>query len=664
MSFPDPIFSRITPARLGSESERALYNTEYDDVYHSAHGGLGQARHVFLGGNRLLQRWQAQRSDPERSFVIIETGFGIGLNFLATWQAWEEACKAEPARHACVKPPSLHYIAFEKHPLSSAQLAAAQQAFPELAPWAAQLRAAWPPLVPGWHRSHHADGRLTLDLIFDDASTAVQQLQAEADAYYLDGFAPRRNPQLWSAEFLAALSRHARAGATLATWSVAGTVRTALAQAGWQLRRERGFAGKRVMLCGEHAGVSPTPGAASKTPPRSGFGEKTADVIVIGAGLAGSAAAERLAARGWAVDLIDAASGPGQGASGNHAGVLRPLPARDDNRLARLTRAAYLYTRKHLITLAEAGLPLRWAATGVLHLARDDHHQQVQAAVVASQNPPPELVQFVDADQARALAAWPALTHGGWWFPQGGWVAPASLCCANLARFPAAIRPHWQTTITRIARVDGQWQVFDAASQCVASAPVLVLAQAVAARALVGDWLPLRAARGQVSTCAAHGGSAPPLVVCRLGYLTPVIDGQQSFGATFVTNDPAGPDDTGVRAADHAENLAKLDFILPGRAAALDPAALGGRVGHRPIAPDRLPMVGPVPVIGSEKTPVDGLWLINGFGARGLVWSALAGELLAAQIAHEPLPLEAELAAALAPARFLQGRRSAGRPTR
>lgn len=613
--------SMIEPARLSFTADGTPYSAAYGDVYHAAAGGLGQARHVFLAGNGLPARWQGR----ER-FVVVETGFGLGLNFLATWQAWRD----DPAR--CAR---LHFVSVEKHPFAAADLAALHAAWPELAPLADALRREWPPLVPGLHRLHLDGGRVVLDLVFGDAADCLPQLAARADACYLDGFSPAKNPELWTAPLLAALSALAAPGATLATWSVAAGVRDALAASGWRLEKAPGFAGKREMLRGKR------PGEAADAPTG---GDRHA--IVLGAGLAGSTVANRLAARGWRVTLLDALAGPGEGASGNRAGVLRPLPARDDNALARITRAGFLATCRHLTTLEAAG-GLLWRKTGVLHLARDAVHEATQRRVVAEQRPPTDYLRFVERDEAQALAGWP-VDLGGWWFPGGAWVSPASYCRANLAQQAANIDARFSVRVERVAHTDGRWRAFDAAGACLAEAPQLVVANAADARRLLGDWLPIFQARGQVTHLPAAPGSPPRCVVCRLGYVTPEIGGERYAGATFLMRD----DDPAVRDADHAENLAKLEFILPGFAAGLDPAGLSGRVGFRPASPDRLPVVGAVPRLGDEAAP-PGLWLANGFGARGIVWSALAGELLADAIEGAPRILGRDLAAALAPARFL-----------
>ena len=227
-------------------------------------------------------------------------------------------------------------------------------------------------------------------------------------------------------------------------------------------------------------------------------------------------------------------------------------------------------------------------------------------------------------------------------------MAPAQYCRANLLQHADSIAPRFSTQVARIAFADRHWQVFDADDRCIAKATHLVVANAADARRLLGDWLPVFPARGQVTQLPAATASAPHCVVCRLGYVTPEIDGQRYAGATFLMKDA----DPAVRDADHAENLAKLNFMLPGFAAGLSPDSLPGRTGFRPASPDRLPIVGVVPKLGTETAP-PGLWLVNGFGARGIVWSALAGELLADAIEGTPSILSGNLAGALAPARFL-----------
>ena len=234
----------FNPARLTFAADGTPFSPDYDDVYHSAAGAHAQAKHVFLAGNGLPDRWAGCAQ-----FVIVETGFGLGLNFLATWLAWRD----DPQRCR-----TLHFISLEKHPLAAADLARVHVAWPELATLADELGRSWPALEAGAHELEFDGGRVRLTLHFGDAVTLLPTLAARADAFYLDGFSPAKNPELWSPALCSALARLAVSGATLATWSVAGSVRRALAAAGFEVTRRPGFAGKRQMLIGRFAPADST----------------------------------------------------------------------------------------------------------------------------------------------------------------------------------------------------------------------------------------------------------------------------------------------------------------------------------------------------------------------------------------------------------------------
>lgn len=657
----------ITASRLAFTPDGTPFSEAFGDVYHSADGGLAQAQQVFLAGNGLPERWQGRGR-----FVIVETGFGLGLNFLASWAAW----RADPGRSQ-----RLHFVSCERHPFEHDDLAQLHARWPELAEMADALRAAWPPLTPGIHRLHFEDDRVCLTLYFGDARDGLAQLVCQADAFLLDGFSPARNPDMWSARIFHLLARLAAPDATLATWSVAGEVREGLRRAGFTVEKAPGFGAKRQMLIGRLAAPATTHKAqdasAPGSPRRARIVHHPSSIaaarhaIVIGAGLAGSACAERLAARGWRVDVLDAAEGPGQGASGNHAGVLRPLPNLDDNRISRLTRAGTLYGWRHIERLRAHGLCVRAESCGVLHLARDPAQQDTMHQVVERLGLPASVLSFVSAAEASERCGWP-VPLGGWWFAESGWVQPPSLCAANLAVHPVQIKARFGCSIERIEQTSEGWSVFDGANSIVARAPVLVLAAGTRVIQFPqATAVPVVSARGQVSLLDAPADSAPRVVVCRMGYVSPAIDGLRCAGASFDVDDH----ETGLRERDHLDNIATLEAMLPGYTAALDLTRLGGRVGFRPTSPDRLPMVGAMPVAAplmaasfSAATPLaavarqPGLYVLSGFGARGLVWSALAGELLAAQLEGEPLPVERDLCDALDPARYLL--RPAIRPTR
>lgn len=607
-------YTRIVPAEKAFDGSGTPFSTAYADVYHSAAGAPAQARHVFLAGNGLPERWRLRRR-----FVIFETGFGIGLNFLSTWRAWREdpqACR------------NLHFVSVEKHPFRRDDLAPLLERWPEFAPLARELLALWPPLQPGLHRLHLDGDRVHLTLGFGDAAILLPQLDSGAEAVFLDGFAPDRNPDLWSEAVCHGIARQCAPDATVATWSVAGTVREHLRRAGFVTERRPGFGGKREML----AGRLERPGQA-----RGGIPDA---VAVVGAGIAGCAIAERLAARGIPVTLLEAAAGPAMGASGNHAGVFRPLPDLDDSRLARSLRACFLYGARRLDALPG----LRAGRTGVVHLGRDARHLAMQRRVAEAQGEAGYL-RFLERDEAAERIGW-AVEGGGWHFPGGAWINPPSACQAMLAASSATCVSRFSQPVSKLERTKAGWRLADAEGDTLLEAPQVVLANGVGAPALVPDLvLPIRVGRGLVSHLpedfAAGRTGLPRLVVTRSGYVTPPLDGIRCAGATMAADEA----DPTPRLADHQENLLRLSAILPGFASGLDPATLPGRVGFRPMSPDRLPQVGAL---------APGLWLLGGFGARGLVWSQLCAEHLASMMSGDPLPLESDLAQALRPQRFAE----------
>lgn len=622
--------SAIDPASLHLSAEGVPISERYGDVYHSASGAEGQAEHVFLAGNDLPRRWQDR---PQ--FTIVETGFGLGNNFLATWRAWAR----DPS--ACER---LHFVSVEKHPFEQADLAQALSN-PKQDEKVQALVAQWPQLLPGVHRLEFENGRVVLTLFFGECEPQLRQIDARADALYLDGFSPAKNPEMWSVPVFRALAALSDTETTLATWSVSSLVREGLIQAGFEIEKAQGFSGKREMLRGRYRGARPR-----FSPPV----ERRA--LVIGAGLAGSAIAERLAARGFEVVILEARDDIAQGASGNLAGAFRPLPSKDDNLTSRITRAGFLYGLAHLSSLNQSGHPVLWEPCGVLHLARGPEQENKQRAVVEALALPRDYLDWVDAAEATRKAGHTA-AFGGWWFSQGGWIQPRSLVAANLESRASKIHLCPSSTVSRLEQRNGHWHALAEDGSSMASAAHVVLANAFDAKRLLGaDWLPLRAARGQVSHLPMAQLAPLGVVVCGQGYITPGIGGHAALGASFVIDDF----DLALREDEHAENLEKLGRMLPGLQDLSIGNGLDGRVSLRPVSIDRLPMVGQLPALTKgegynlETLPrLNGLWTITGFGARGLVWSSLCAELLASQICAEPLPIEHDLAAALDPARFI-----------
>jgi tRNA 5-methylaminomethyl-2-thiouridine biosynthesis bifunctional protein len=641
---------RIEPAELAFDGEGTPYSRAYGDVYHSAESGPGQARQVFVGGNDLPRRWAG-----ERNFTILETGFGLGLNFLATWEQW----RADPAR--CER---LHYVSIEKHPFECHALQALHLRYGEFAPLAGQLHAAWPPLVAGLHRLHFEDERLTLTLAFGDAADLVRRLRLRADAIYLDGFAPRCNAEMWSPQLLRGLARLARPGATVATYSSAGMVREGLEAAGFALEKCPGFGRKREMLRGSFAPRWPPRRAHAAAPARTGR-----HAIVIGAGLAGAAVSERLARRGWQIDLIESRALPAPAAAARYAGVFHPHLSRDDCILSRAVRNAFLYAVSRWLALERAGHYLAWARCGVLQLGEDTDRNSRQTEAIAALGYPPDYAQYLERAEAETRSGC-RVRSGGWWFSGGGWMRPLSLIGAQLAAAGSLLTPHFGSAVHAISRSGDSWQAFAADGRLIAAAPVLVLANANDLTRLAGVAQTLQRIRGQISYVPAENLKAPQIVLTGRGYVLPASDGLVLAGSTYDRDN----DDPEPQLQSHESNLLRLAQLLPDAQLALDASKLEGAVGFRCVAPDRMPLVGAMPDVDAaraQKAALSGaqladlprsagLYCASAYASRGLVWATLAGELLASLIEGEPSPLEGDLADALDPGRFVlrQARRA------
>ena len=639
----------LAPATPAFDAAGTPYSTEYGDIYHSADSGPGQARHVFLGGNDLPQRWARANI-----FTILETGFGLGLNFLATWAAW----RSDPAR-----PQRLHFVSIEKHPFTRAGLAAMQLRYPEFEPLAGELQAAWPLPLPGLHRLDFEGGRVVLTLALADVPDVLPRLKLTADAFYLDGFAPDRNAEMWSAITMKGLARLARPGATLATYTTARAVREALAGAGFAPEQRPGFARKRAMLAARF-----TPRDARRRSPTAAPQWSERRAVVIGAGLAGAAVSERLAARGWTIDLVECGAIPAAEASGIPAGVFHPQVSRDDSFLSRLTRAGYLYSLRHWRALEAAGHKLQWETCGVLQLAKDSHEETRMATTMRALGFPPDYVDYLPTASAKSRSS-SALRCGGWWFPESGWMEPAGLVAAQIAASVSRgnLRLHLGIAAHALHRTGECWRVDSAEGATIAAAPVVVLANSHDAGRIVPFGVPLKRVRGQLTRLPA-GSLAVAAVLAGAGHLIPRPDGAAILGATFDYEDES----TEPRAEDHAGNLERLERLLPGFAARFDPATLDGAVGFRCVVADRLPLIGPLPDAASlhrndrarDVARLPGLYGAFAYGSRGLTWAVLGGELIASAIEGEPLPIEDDLVDAIDPARFLLRAARRGKPFR
>ena len=573
-------------------------------------------------------------------FTVLQNGCGDGAQLLRAWSAWQSDADA---------PSRLHYLIIDPQPPTRAQLAHRQPALPE------QLRLSWPPQVPGYHRLFLTQGQkqLVFTLIHGDLPNSLPQLEARIDLFLL------RSDPAWNAALLKWLGRLAAPQAR-----VLAQGELPFARREWQ---QAGF------VCENEHGLAPAYFAPRWQVPSNAAPSIARRAIVIGAGLAGSAACESLVVRGWQVALIEQHAQAAQEASGNLAGVYMPAISRDDNPTARLTRAAFLFAQQ---VWARCGVfdSTRKAgkACGVLQVARDAEQAAAFAQAAQHWRYPADYAQWLSADDASARLG--MATGSGWFFPTGGWLRPSVVCEAMLAACGDRVQGHFRQTAAFLRRVDDAWQVFDADARVIAQAPVAILANGMhATRFAQADDLPLQAIRGQVSHLRATALPDLPFVLCGDGYLTGAVDGMVSVGASYDQDE-----DRALRLDSHRGNLDKLGQLLrqPDLVEKLMPAAgqsvLSGRVGFRCVSADRLPLIGALPdraaLAGAGEVQLRDmprqpqLHGLLAYASRGLIWAPLAAEILACHLEGEPAPLGKDLLGLLDPARFaLKAHRQDGR---
>ena len=610
---------KLAPARVEWRDGK-LFNVEYGDIYFSAAGAVGEAEHVFLHGNGLPSRWQG----VER-FAIGELGFGTGINFLVTLKNWLSSAPSNAV---------LHYVTVERTPLTLSCLCEVWSHFPALSELAAGLSRVYPEPVAGFHRRVMCAGRVSITFVWGDAQACGAQLDGPFDAWFLDGFMPRRNPELWQAALLKQVAQTCRLGATVATYSVASVVRDALRASGFDIEKRPGFGAKKEMLVGRYtaavAGVDDKPWFARPLP-RS---RSERHAVIVGAGIAGVATAQALASRGWRVELLDRGDDLAAGASGNPAAVVMPLLSSDMNLSAQFSCAAFLYTAAWLSGLAQTQNLTAWHPTGVLH-------QQLppQLCRLIKENIPDGLAQLVQTAPRSTVN-----------YPRAGWVEGRALCAQLLQdSFNISVRCH--THISSIERQDNQWHVRDG-DDLIAAAPVLVMATGARCDPIHGmPHFPLQNVRGQSTEIRARKlGLTMTQPICEDGYVVPVGSDRWWVGASF----SPGNTNLAALAADTAKNCERLSQATG--IAVADMQVINDFVSLRAATPDRFPLMGAVAdpawyqshyadlrhgrtdVAYPSAQYLPDLYVTAGHGSRGYMTAPYMAQWLVDIIEHAPLP--------------------------
>lgn len=603
----------LTPVHLhwAGDVPRVL---EYDDIYFSAEDPRGEVQTVFIEANDLPARFR-----EARRFTVGETGFGTGLNFFLTLDAWR--------RHAPAGA-FLSYLSAEAHPLAPADLQRALLAQGIPPGDVGHLLDQYPPPVSGLHRIHFPQDHVVLTLAYGDAAPGFANVRGTVDAWFLDGFAPSRNPALWNIAVFRQLARLSRDGTTLGTFTAAGQVRRDLAAAGFELQRRPGFRGKRERLVGRFRTAT------------SSAGKPPEHIAVVGAGIAGLSTALALRDRGAQVTVLDPL-GVAARTSGNPAALLSPHLSAGDTVRNALALAGMRVTRALLRASGAEGPNGILRADGIEHRGITPHaRRRLQRLAAADPSAAGALYEVWNADPDCPVLRYP---HGVG--------LDLGAFCRQLAQGQDIRRRQVITvaggeTRTLLGYADGGQEFFDAAVIATGAGPALCARQP----------RPLRVG-GQLTRVQPPLRTMGRMALTGRGYCLPEHEGQHWLGATYRRED----DDSGVHDDDNNRNLRQLNWVDPALAMTTDIRVSGAWYGTRAIFRDRFPAVGELGPEAVADEPgatraagIPRVFVSLGYGSRGLLYAPLAAQLLADRMFSLPEVVPMSLGERLSPLRLLQ----------
>lgn len=654
-------------AELSFNSDNMPFSLQFNDIYFSTDDGLAESHYVFLQGNQLYARWQQH---TQAHFVIAESGFGSGLNFFACIQLFRQF-RAKHPTHSLQR---LYFISFEKYPLTPQQLQQAHLAFPELAQLSSRLIQHYPFRLTGCHRLHFAE--TTLDLWFGDIHHNLPQLgdymQQKIDAWFLDGFAPSKNPEMWTPTLYQHMFRYSQPHATFATFTAASAVRKGLQAAGFIVNKQTGFAHKRDMLCGYKPTQTPTADRDDRAPwyLAHSASRKIDEVAIIGGGIASLFTALSCLQRGLKVTLYCDDPQPALNASGNKQGALYPQLSDDDLRNSRFYAYAFSYALQVLHDFAQSGVQFESGLQGVAICAYSCKVKQTLDQIAAQQWDR-HLFHLCDQHILSELTGI-QLPCGGAFIPKGGWIAPQQLVQNGFDYLQTrGLTLRTKQHITHLHSHENSWQLTNSQGERFEHSLVILANGHQLTQFAQTEHLPLYPVRGQVSQIPS-GTQLKKLkaVLCYNGYLTPADHTKQShcIGASHVRNCASRT----FSLEEQQQNAAKILHNLPhcDWSSEIDVSDNQARVSVRCGTRERVPIMGAVPHFAHtleqyrklfdqlrRRQPIahspyyPNLYLIGALGSRGLTSAPLLAETLVCQILGEPLPIGEDILHALNPNR-------------
>jgi len=631
-------------AQIDWSDQSEPFSPLFGDLYFNTDQGIEESRYVFVEGNQLIDRWSVYQDDK---FCIAETGFGTGLNFLLTCLLFDNFLNDNP--NAKLK--RLFFSSFEKYPLNKDDLQAALQKWPTLSSYVQPLLDQYPLPLVGCHRLHF--NNITLDLWFGDVQATLPTLyiqqQGLFDCWYLDGFAPSKNPDMWNEELFRLIAKSCKKNATLATFTAAGFVKRGLQSAGFTIKKRKGYGKKREMLIGHIEQQLVTINYAQHQ--RGCKSNQNKEVAIIGGGISSACLTLALLKRGYEVTLYCKDTELGCGASGNQQGALYPLLNKQHDALSQLFANSFLYARHYVQSINQTD-PFDFDFSGLLQLYYDTAAGKKLDKIVQA-DLPTTLVKIVSAEETDNLAGL-EIGQQALLYSLAGWLSPKQMVDAifTKAQRTGRLTIKLNHCLTNFEQKDSRWLC--EFNEYKTDHDLLILTTAMHSLNFEQcKALPLSAARGQVSHIESNEQLQNlKITLCHEGYLTPINNGRHCMGATFKRHTM----DETFSALEQIENKNKLEKCIHNKnwVEKIETSHQHANVGIRCTTRDHFPYMGSVPDYqkckllyqNAQKTmPKDNapfhnnLYILTGLGSRGLNTAPLLAETLASQINGEPLPL-------------------------
>jgi tRNA 5-methylaminomethyl-2-thiouridine biosynthesis bifunctional protein len=649
------------------------YSEQFNDIYFDCDSGCEQSHTVFIEANNIFERLK----NTTETFTIAETGFGTGLNFLLTVQVYQQLKNTplDQSNNNTDKTNNvLHFISVEKFPLTKAEITKALSLFPHLSEVSKPLVDQYPDVIsPKEEKALNFtffNGSVKLTLYIGDAEQTYSRLKSPKegiiDAWYLDGFSPRKNPDMWSTGLFEQIARLAKEQSTLSTFTIAGFVKRQLADVGFRLQKieTSGLQKKEVLKA-----VYQKPkkiGRAYQERPKI---PKPQHIAIIGGGIASACASYFLTTQGVKVTLYCKDEKLAQGASSNAIGALFPLLHQQRDDISEFYETAFWRAKLLYNNLLEQGFGFSHQWCGLLEVSYKDALKKRQQLFESIKAWPHNLIHSIDATRANAVSNID-INHGGLFMPEAGWIAPQELVQAlfDAAKKTNRLRIEKNQKIESIEQQEDQSWVLKTVKKNIKENIVLVCGGADSIKINTINELPLTSVRGQITSMSSDNHIAElSTVICHKGYLTPAHKSIHCIGATFDKNSF----DTIANDEGNEYNINMLNQCLPELAQWTNDNVVTAKARLRCMTPDHLPMVGAMPNISShtekyahlrkdknwkfyESAPViNNLYVLTGLGARGLCSAPLAAEIIAADICGTPYPVDSKMLFNLSPNRFV-----------